>query len=245
MGKTFEALLRAEKERQVKLGEDTGERIPGVTPEPCPLPAQISEEYRRLKNRILHIDSRQKIRTMLFVSPTSGEGNSMVVSHFAIVLACEGDRVLLVDTNLRHPSIHEIFNLELDNGFTDLILQKLPLEEVLKGTPFRNLQVITGGSAQSDLFPAIHSRFLDSCIARLKLKTDWVLFDSSSMDMYNDAITLAPRLDGVVLVIQAEKTRWEVVERVKNSILDGGGKILGTVLNRRRYYIPRRLYKTL
>jgi len=245
MGKTFEALLRAEREKQGKSGQEKAEEIPAAPPEKCNLPAQIAEEYRRLKYRIVNMDPERKIRTILFVSPTGGEGNSTVLAHFATVLACEGDRVLLVDTNFRRPSIHEIFNLEVKNGFPEFILQESALEEVLKETSFKNLQVISRGNTHSDPFTTINLKSLDSCIARLKLKADWVLFDSPSIDAYNDALALAPRLDGVVLVVQAEKTRWEVALSAKQRIEASNARILGVVLNKRRFYIPEWLYKRL
>ena len=245
MRKTFEALLRAEREKQGKSEQEKSEKISAALPEECNFPSQIAEEYRRLKYRIVNMDPERKIRTLLFVSPTGGEGNSTVLAHFATVLACEGDRVLLVDTNLRHPSIHEIFNLELKNGFSEFILQKSPLEEVMKKTSFKNLQVITSGNTHSDPFAVISLKSLDSCIAKLKLKADWVLFDSPSIDTYNDAIALASRLDGVILVIQAEKTRWEVGMSARQRMEASNARVLGVVLNKRRYYIPEWLYKRL
>ena len=245
MGKTFEALLRAEREKEGKLEQVKAEKMSAALPEDCNLRSQVAEEYRRLKYRIVKMDPERKIRSILFVSPTGGEGNSTVLAHFATVLACEGDRVLVVDTNLRRPSIHRIFNVELKNGFSEFILQESSLESVMKGTSFRNLQIVTSGDIHSDPFAVISLKSLDSCIARLKLKADWVLFDSPSIDSYNDALALAPRLDGVVLVIQAETTRWEVAMSARQRMEASNARILGVVLNKRRFYIPEWLYKRL
>jgi Mrp family chromosome partitioning ATPase len=79
----------------------------------------------------------------------------------------------------------------------------------------------------------------------MKEQADWVLFDTPPLNSYNDAITLAARTDGVVLVLEAEKTRREVVQKVCERLEESGIRILGTVLNKRRMYIPDWAYNRL
>jgi capsular exopolysaccharide synthesis family protein len=244
MGRTFEALLRAEKEEQERWGRGMAEgyRPP---PEESNLPAQVVEEYRRLRYRIVNMCTEKRVKALLFVSPTHGEGNSTVLSHFAIVLACEGERVLLVDANLRDPILHQIFRIDLKSGFSELIFQESNLEDMMEKNRLSNLRVITSGNTHLEPFPAIHSKFLDSSIGKMRSKADWVLFDAPPIDSYNDALALAPNMDGVIMVIQAEKTRWEAAQRAKQRMEACHANILGVVLNKGRFYIPGWLYRRL
>ena len=91
----------------------------------------------------------------------------------------------------------------------------------------------------------VESKSLDSCIKEMKAQADWVLFDSPPINSFNDAIALATRIDGVIIVVEAERTKWEVALRAKQRIEGISGNILGVVLNRRRLYIPNWLYRRL
>lgn len=133
---------------------------------------------------------------------------------------------------------------------------------MIKKNRFDNLFVITSGSLPSVLpsnnrgpltvdcglyNPSIlfESKSLDAHIEKMKKQADWVLFDSPPINSFNDSIALAHRVDGVVMVVEAEKTRWEVAQSAKQRVESGNGKILGIVLNKRRYYIPEFIYKRL
>jgi capsular exopolysaccharide synthesis family protein len=240
----------------VKLKEDQKgpEEITESEPKPNskphgPVRLKISpnakEEYHRMKYNILCINSAEKIKTLLFTSTTEGEGNSTVLINFAIALASEGDRVLLVDTNLRRPSFHNIFNVEREDGLTELVLEKVTLMYVIKETKFSNLSVITCGMAHPNPFSIFESNALDFHIEEMKAQADWVLFDSPPINSFNDSIALATKMDGIVMVVEAEKTRWEAVQHAKQRIESVKGNILGVVLNKRRFYIPEWLYRRL
>ena len=265
MAKTFEALKRAEEGRK-KLNE-------GIVRRPLTLDhglkLDVTEEYYRLKQNILRNNSGERIKALLFSSSTEGEGNSTVLINFAMTLSSGGERVFLVDANLRNPCLHEIFNLDRENGLTELVFEKKTLAEVVKQTRFNNLFVITSGTlprgpstvdrglSSHDRGPGLNngglstvdrglfnpsilfeSKSLDTHIAKMKAEADWVLFDSPPINLFNDSIALAPRMDGVVMVVEAEKTRWEVAQSAKQRIESGNGKILGVILNKRTVLRP-------
>lgn len=245
MARTSEAIKKAEQEaqqRQVDRGEGVNDGRPWTNDRRL-----ILEEYYGIKHNILNLNSGQRIKTILFSSSNKGEGNSTVLIQFSLTLASEGERVLLVDANLRDPSFHKIFNLERENGLTELILGRSTLDEVIKKTRFDNLSVITSGILNGLFNPSalFDSDSLDSHIENMKKQADWVLFDSPPINSFNDSIALAHRVDGVVMVVEAEKTRWEVAQSAKQRVESGNGKILGIVLNKRRYYIPEFIYKRL
>jgi capsular exopolysaccharide synthesis family protein len=246
MAKTFEALQRAEAERRTREVETGGNgghnnHHPGslkITP-------QTVIEHHRLKYNLLRLNPGKKIKALLFSSPTRGEGTSTVLINFATSLAADGDRVLLVDANLRNPSLHGAFDLERENGLTELLLNQRTLEEVIKETGIPHLFVITSGVFFSNPFVILESDSLKTRTEEMKANADWVLIDCPAITSCNDAASLAGSVDGLILVVEAERTRWEVAENARKSIKSGNGNVLGVVLNKRRYHIPNWLYKRL
>ena len=138
-----------------------------------------------------------------------------------------------------------MFNLEKENGFAELILGKVTLKDVIKETLFDNLFVITCGMDQLSPTSVFRSNSLDIRIEEMKRQADWIIFDAPQINAYDDPITLASKVDGVVMVVEAEKTRWQVAQLAKQRIENGKGKILGVVLNKRQFHIPDWLYKRL
>ena len=157
-----------------------------------------------------------------------------MTKNFALTLASGGERVLLVDANLRTPSLHDAFNLEKLMGITEMLSGNITLKDVIKKTDVKNLLVITSGISPSNPFTLFESNSWEYLIAQMKTQAYWVLFDSSPINVYNDACPLAAKMDGVVMVVEAEKTRWEVAQNAKERIRNGKVNLLGIILNRRK-----------
>jgi capsular exopolysaccharide synthesis family protein len=254
MAKTYEAMMKAEEEARKKQddrGSSSGTQGPSTVDHGLGSSSDglSSEEYHRLKLNLLGTNSDRKIKSILFSSPTEGEGTSTILSGFAMSLADQGEKVLLIDANSRSPSLHRTFDIGMENGLSDLLLLKSTLKEVIKGTDFKNLFVITVGTLGDGLSVSGRGLFasnsLDSHIAKLRQEMDWVLLDGPPINHFDEGLTLAGKVDGVVMVVEAEKTRWEVAQAAKQRLEDSGAKILGVVLNKRRFYIPNWVYKTL
>ncbi len=249
MAKTFEALMKAEKEDQIRPDEaktfELKPRAKPLMPVEFKLPHQIAEEYHRLKQQLLSSVADSKIKTLLFSASTEGEGTSTVLSNFAITLASDGDKVLVIDANLRSPTLHDLFSLDKKGGLTELLLGDKSLKDVIKQTNLKNLSVITSGIPHSNPFAIYESQLLDSVIEQLEAQYDWILFDSPPITTCNDSTSLAGKVDGVVMVVQAENTRWEVAQSAKERINNGKANILGVVLNKRKMHIPNWAYKLL
>jgi capsular exopolysaccharide synthesis family protein len=203
------------------------------------------EEYRKMKYKILANGPGKTIKTILFCSSHRGEGASTVFVNFGQTMAGEGYRVLLVDANLRNPTLHRLFHLEQKNGLTDLCFRSDNLETVLKNTMWNNLWVVTSGNSYNNPAAAFESEFLDVSIERMKMQGDWVLFDSPPMNSYSDSLALAGKVDGVVLVVEFERTRREVLQQYKDRLEKNGAHILGVVLNKRRFPIPKWIYNRI
>ena len=248
MAKTFEALMKAEKEHQIRPEEakifDFKPQAKSI-PLTYKLPPQVVEEYQRMKHLILNTDYERKIKTILFSSAKGEEGTSTTLRNFAITLASGGDKVLLVDANLRNPILHDLFNIEKKIGLTELLNSGGNLTDTIKKTVVQNLQVITSGAPHSNPSSVLESRLLFSLITQMKDQADWILFDCAPINSFNDSATLAAKMDGIILVVQAENTRWEVAQNAKEHIKSDKVKLLGVVLNRRKMYIPDWAYKII
>jgi Mrp family chromosome partitioning ATPase len=105
--------------------------------------------------------------------------------------------------------------------------------------------VITCGTPHPNPFVVCESGCLKAQVEQMKVKSDWVLLDCPAITSCNDAASLAGSVDGLILVVEAERTRWEVAENARKSIKGGNGNVLGVVLNKRRYHIPNWLYRRL
>jgi capsular exopolysaccharide synthesis family protein len=269
MAKTYGALKRAEQEqglkaeippipdasREFESSPSSIEKFPHVEllpalPQKPPLKnlSLLVEEFQRMKHKIIHSDPNLVMKALLFSSPERGEGNSTILIHFAQTLAAEGNRVLLVDGNLRDPSLHKAFRLQQENGLTEMIFSRSPFRNIahfVKPTSLESLWVITSGNAYPNPASVLESSYLEMLISEVKVHWDWVLLDSPPVTSCSDAVALARKVDGVVLVVQAEKTRWEVVQEVQGRLEHGGGRVLGVVLNKRRYHIPNWIYKSI
>jgi protein-tyrosine kinase len=249
MARTYEALRRAAKDNLLDLDDirvfdkevQTRPNIVATTR----VPLECVEEYHHMKQTIAGLASDRELKALLFCCSIGGEGNTTVLINFARTMASEGDKVLVVDANLRSPSIHTALNLEQKTGFTDLLLGKAAVADAVKITSAANLSAITCGTRSSNPFALLESNRLLLIIEQLKSLADWVLFDAPPVIACNDAGVLAAKLDGVIMVIEAEKTRWEVVNSARKRMENSSGKILGAVLNKRQMHIPGWAYNKL
>jgi capsular exopolysaccharide synthesis family protein len=210
-----------------------------ISPKPPP-------HYEILKANIMMHAEEKGIKALSVCSPTPKEGSSAVAVNLAASFAKEnGSRVLLVDANLRHPFLHGSFNLPTAPGFSEVIHEGTNVHEAIKQSVIPNLFVLTSGISLANPMVIFESPKLAEVIEVLRTEFDWVIFDCAPINVYPDSGVLAPRVDGVVLVIQAENKRAEVAIQAKEYVEQAGAKILGAVLNRCRYVIPEIVYRRL
>lgn len=241
MSNIYEALEQACREKTT----------PGVSPQMA-LQVEVrrgvslGDEMAWLHHHIesLLADTSQKI--IQFMGCRRGEGVSTIVREFAkIAVERHGKSVLVLDAAYQDPSQRINFNVTCEYGLLDL----LENEELTDKAFFRfgdsNLY-FAPISVQASLVPPIKNTSETMALwKKLKEKFDLILVDSSSDANTYESLALSPNVDGVVLVVEAGKTRRHVAESIKKKILASGGLILGVVLNKRRYYIPEFIYKRL
>jgi protein-tyrosine kinase len=184
-----------------------------------------------------------RVRTILVTSCNRGEGKTMTASSMAYGLASQANAdVLLVDCNFFNPAIHEYFGVPRQPGLSDFLTTEIGLEDVVCPTEDPRLMILPNGGAKSSLYDIVRSASFAQRFASLKDKFDYVICDGGPLFGASESSSVGSLFDGIVLVVECERTRWEVVQDAKERLAKAGGKILGVVLNKRNYYIPRAFY---
>jgi capsular exopolysaccharide synthesis family protein len=190
-----------------------------------------AEAYRSLRTSIQFAGLDHKCRTILMTSASPGEGKSTTVANFGVVMAQTGSRVLLVDSDLRRPTLHRVFGLSNNRGLTTALLEGLPFSQIALPTSIANLFVLTSGPVPPNPAELVGSNRMRESLEAAVGEFDMVLLDSPPLVSVSDAVALAAFTDGVVLVVQTGKVPHEVIRRAAGQIQAVKGRILGVVMN--------------
>jgi capsular exopolysaccharide synthesis family protein len=190
------------------------------------------EAYRNLRTNLQFSLAVDSAAALVVASAEPGEGKSTTIANLAVVMAQAGKRVILVDTDLRRPTQHHIFNLSPEPGLTDVFLGEQTLDQVIHATAVPGLHVLTCGKLPPNPAELIASAWMDKLIVTLKERYDIVLFDSPPILPVTDSVLLASKTRHLVWVINAGKTRTDTLRRAREAFTQSDAKILGVVLNR-------------
>ncbi len=203
-------------------------------------------ELGALQGNLLSAAGGSPVRTLLVTSPRPGEGKTTSAAFLAQGLATHAkQRVLLVDGHLRSPKLHEIFGIEESPGLTEVLAAPDQLDPSIRPTETRNLHLLTCGSDAAGSADALDPDGISGILDRLKAKYDIIIVDADAVLSSSDTWVLAKAFDGVLVVVECEKTKWEVLELCRDKIVKAGGTVLGVILNKRKYYVPKALYGRL
>ncbi|MFN8473785.1 MAG: CpsD/CapB family tyrosine-protein kinase [Anaerolineae bacterium] len=194
-----------------------------------------AEAYRTLRTSLDFSSLDQAIHSVVVTSSAPDEGKSTTLANLAVTLAQAGRRTICVDADLRRPSLHRLFNLPNTAGLTTMMLDDAALASPpLQAGPTPNLRILTSGPLPPNPAELLAARRVDDVLERLRADSDIVLFDAPPLIAVSDAAVLATRVDGVILVVQAEKTRREQVQRAKTMLERVNARLIGAVLTNAR-----------
>ncbi|MEN9936274.1 MAG: hypothetical protein RLZZ387_2853 [Chloroflexota bacterium] len=205
--------------------------------EPSPLIAlrdprsQAAEAYRTLRTNIQFSSLDHPLHTLLVTSTAPDEGKSTTLANLAVTMAQAEQRVILVDCDLRRPSLHGLFGVGNESGLTNLILAAEDAPVPLQETGVPGLSLLASGPLPPRPADILGSRRMEQVIARLRGMADIVLFDTPPVIAVTDAAVLATRVDGVLLVFQAGKTSRDRARRTREVLEKVKANIVGVVLN--------------
>ncbi len=190
-----------------------------------------AESYRVLRTNVLFSRKEQGFRTMTVVSGGAGEGKSTTIFNLATTFAQQGSRVLLVDSDLRRPSLHKILGVANNLGLTNYLLKQNTVDEVIQTTPVPSLDFLPSGKLPSSSIGILNSVQMRAFIEEAKSRYDFVFFDSPPIMGVSDASILASEVDMAILVVQYRKYPQQMTLRAKQMVEKVGGRLLGVVLN--------------
>jgi capsular exopolysaccharide synthesis family protein len=190
-----------------------------------------AEAYRVLRTNVLFSRKDPKLNTLTVVSGGAGEGKSTTIFNLATVFAQNGQRVLVVDSDLRRPSLHKFLRISNSIGLTNYLLKQNTLEEVIQTSSHQNLDFLPSGRLPSSSLGILSSVQMKELIRDVKRRYDFVFFDSPPIMGVSDASILASEVDMVLQVIQYRRYPQPMTIRAKQMIEKVGGNLLGIVLN--------------
>jgi len=190
-----------------------------------------AEAYRVLRTNILFSRKDEKLNTLVVVSAGAGEGKSITTVNLATVFAQAGQRVLVVDSDLRRPTLHKVLRVGNNLGLTNYLLKQNKLEEVIQPTNVAMLDFMASGKLPSTSMSILGSAQMKEMVAELKQRYDFIFFDSPPVLGVSDASVLASEVDMVIQVIQYRRYPQPMSIRAKQLIEKVGGNLIGILLN--------------
>jgi polysaccharide biosynthesis transport protein len=190
-----------------------------------------AEAYRVLRTNLLFSRKNEGWNTISVLSGGAGEGKSTTLFNLATVFAQNGQRILVVDSDLRRPTLHKVLHVSNTVGLTDFLLKQRPLEEVIQKTKVPTLDFMASGKLPSSSMSILGSAQMKETIAELKRRYEFIFFDSPPLLGVSDASILASEMDMVLQVIQYRRYPQPMTLRAKQMILKVGGNLIGIVLN--------------
>jgi capsular exopolysaccharide synthesis family protein len=200
----------------------------------------VAESYRTLRTNIQYSSFDKKIKTIVVTSAEMAEGKSTVAGNIALTFAQNERKVILVDCDLRKPSVHKNFKTSNLIGVSEILIGKVTCEEAVQKRN-SNFYFLTSGKLPPNPSEMLASSAMTILIQKLKERYDIVLLDTAPLKAVTDAQILSTKVDGTILVVRAGKTRIDDVVEAKNLLQKVDANIIGTVLNgientRGKYY---------
>ncbi len=199
-----------------------------------------AEAYRTLRTNIQYSSFDKEYRAIVVTSSDPGEGKSTTSGNLALCLAQGDKKVILVDCDLRKPSIHKKFKISNIVGLSDVIIGKEELETAVHRYN-KNMSVLTSGKIPPNPSEMLSSKSMSKLIEHLKEEYDYVILDTPPVLAVTDSQILSTKVDGTILVVRAERTKREGVQNAISLLKKVNAHIIGTVLNgvdtnRNKYY---------
>lgn len=193
----------------------------------------ITEQYRTIRTNLQFASVDEELTSMLVTSSGPSEGKSMTTANLAVVYAQQGKKVLLIDADLRKPTVHYTFRLDNLRGLSNVLVGEHTIEETVNRTDVDNLDVISSGPIPPNPSELLASRKMQTFLDDAKQSYDLVIFDTPPVLAVTDSQILANIVDGTLLVIRSKKTELEAAQKAKEALEPAKAKLLGTVLNDR------------
>lgn len=190
-----------------------------------------AEAFRTLRTNIQFASPDKPLKTIMITSAGPAEGKSTVIANLAISMAQYGQKTIIVDADMRRPTQHKLFGIRQTPGLTNILVGQAKPEQALQETGIDNLLLLPSGPIAPNPSELLGSNSMDTLKETLQTMADMVIFDVPPAIAVTDAVLLAPRIDGVLLLMSCGAVQKEVALRAKDMLINVKANILGVVLN--------------
>ena len=194
----------------------------------------ICESYRTVRNSLKFANLDKPVNSLLITSSLENEGKTISAANLGISIAREGKSVLLVDTDLRRPAIHKLFEMSNSSGITTILAEMDEPFDVIKKTDVEGLSLLTSGPIPPDPGCMVESAKLKQLIRKLTKQYDIVILDSPPILVANDSIVMAGYVDTSVLILESERTTKRALSQVMERLKQADIQLVGTIINKLR-----------
>lgn len=191
----------------------------------------VSEQFRNVRTNINFSSPDKDIRSLAITSAAPGEGKSTAAANLAVVFAQEGKKVLLIDGDMRKPTMHHTFEIRNTVGLSSVLTRRLPVEAAIKKGPISGLHLLTCGPIPPNPAELLASETMGQLIQHLGKSYDLVIFDSPPILSVADGKLIADKCEGTVLIVNSGSTEKRGALKAKEMIEMTSSKLLGIVLN--------------
>ncbi|MDQ0063370.1 CpsD/CapB family tyrosine-protein kinase [Paenibacillus harenae] len=196
--------------------------------------SEVAEQYRTIRNHIRFASGRDKVGSLVVTSPSGAEGKSVAAVNLAITMAQRGDRVLLIDANIRKPVLHVVFNVQSSTGLMDVLANKIEFSSATMKTDIDGLSMLPSGSFLHNSMDLLGTKKMASVLEQAAEHYDAIILDCSPVLGTPEASDLASRCDGVVLVVNSGKTQQEKAIEASRTLELVKANIVGVILNNKK-----------
>ncbi|HBF59497.1 MULTISPECIES: CpsD/CapB family tyrosine-protein kinase [Exiguobacterium] len=214
--------------KKSKMNKDARKLITVTQPK-----SPVAEQYRTIRTNIEFMAVDREIQAILVTSATQGEGKSTTSSNLAVAYAQQGKKVLIIDTDMRRPTVHYTFKVANGLGLSSLLTRQAEKEKAILPTKVDNLSILTAGPIPPNPAELLSSRAMEHLVSQLRADFDVIIFDAPPLLQVADSRITSKLTDGVVLVVGCTTSDRQRVLKAKEQLDLAEAKILGVVLNRR------------
>ena len=191
-----------------------------------------SEAYRKLRTSVLFSAAQRQLKVVMICSAMAGDGKTTTAANLAVLLAETDKRVILLSADLRRPRLHRFFDVETKVGLSTVLSGKASAAQVTLDPGIANLRIVPSGPVPERPAELLQSSRMRDVVTQLSDVSDFLLIDTAPLLLVSETLSLAPLVDGVLLVADAEKTSRGAVRRARDDLDDVAAPVIGSILNK-------------
>ncbi len=222
------------------VDEGLGIRVLGVLPSVSSrkalapgsaIAAQLSESIDSVRATLMHDSTTQTRQVVLITSPATMEGCTTVASHLALSLTRAGRRTLLIDGDLREPSLHKLFGMPVEDGLSEVMRSEIDVSDAIRPTNTEGLWLLTAGQCDMDAIHALATDQLQPIFEKLRAEFDFVIIDGAPILGLADSISIGQHVDGAILTVLRDHSEVRQINQASELMKEMGIRLIGAVVN--------------